>query len=112
MTAQRRLFLLFFGTFLGKLLFNSTLAGDYIRMLSIVCPILYMGSVLNSILHGLGRALSAFLYNVVSLLLRLAFVFFLIPSIGMYGYLLGIFFSQLLFTALILFSLRRYFLAR
>lgn len=106
------LFLLFFGTFLGKLLFNSTLAGDYIRMLSIVCPILYMGSVLNSILHGLGRALSAFLYNVVSLLLRLAFVFFLIPSIGMYGYLLGIFFSQLLFTALILFSLRRYFLAR
>ena len=55
--------------------FNSTLAGDYIRMLSIVCPILYMGSVLNSILHGLGRALSAFLYNVVSLLLRLAFVF-------------------------------------
>ena len=81
-------------------------------MLSIVCPLLYMGSVLNSILHGLGRALSAFLYNVVSLLLRLSFVFFLIPSIGMYGYLLGIFFSQLLFTVLILFSLRRYFLAR
>lgn len=102
------IFLLLFGDFLGKFLFDSTLAGSYIRMLSIVCPVLYLGSVLTSILHGLGKAFTAFLYNSICLLIRLIFVFFLIPWLGMPAYLLGVFVSQLLFTILMLRALYRF----
>ena len=76
------------GDMIGNKLFHNALAGHFICRLAWLCPLMYITSLLNSILHGLGRALSAFLYNVVSLLLRLAFVFFLIPSIGKFGYLL------------------------
>lgn len=101
------IFLLVFGDFLGQFLFGSRLAGSYIKMLSIVCPVLYLGSVLTSILHGLGKAFTAFLYNSICLIIRLLFVFLLIPYLGMPAYLLGIFVSQLLFTALMLRCLYR-----
>ena len=102
------IFLLLFGDFLGDFLFESALAGSYIKMLSIVCPVLYLGSVLTSILHGLGKAFTAFLYNSICLLIRLIFVFFLIPWLGMPAYLLGVFVSQLLFTVLMLRALYRF----
>lgn len=99
---------LLFGPYLGILLFNSKLAGTYIQIMSIACPFLYMGGILTSILHGLGKALHAFCFNAGCLTLRLLFVFLLIPRIGMYGYLIGIFISELCLIALMLFALYRH----
>ncbi len=99
---------LLFGPFLGMLLFDSKLAGDYIQTLSIACPLLYLGGILTSILHGLGKALHAFCFNVLCLLLRLGFVFFLIPKMGMLGYLGGIFISELVLIFLMISSLKRH----
>lgn len=99
---------LFFGPFLGVFLFNSRLAGTYIQTLSIACPLLYLGGILTSILHGLGKALQAFLFNATCLLVRLLFVFFLIPRIGMSGYLIGIFISELFLIVLMLSALSRH----
>lgn len=99
---------LFFGPFLGNFLFHSKLAGTYIQLLSITCPLLYLGGILTSILHGLGKAFTAFCFNTICLLLRLCFVFFLIPRIGMYGYLIGIFVSELALILLMLSALYRH----
>ncbi len=99
---------LVFGPFLGKLLFDSELAGTYIQILSIACPLLYLGGILTSILHGLGKAMHAFCFNAFCLTLRLGFVFFLLPRIGMFGYLLGIFVSELLLILLMLSALYRH----
>ncbi len=99
---------LFFGPFLGDFLFHSKLAGTYIQILSIACPLLYLSGILTSILHGLGKAFPAFCINTCSLVLRLCFVIFLIPRIGMFGYLLGIFISELLLIALMLSALSCY----
>ncbi len=101
-------FFLLFGPSLGKLLFGSKLAGTYIQILSIACPLLYLGGILTSILHGLGKAFLAFCFNTGCLTLRLLFVFFLIPRIGMYGYLIGIFISELCLIFLMLFALYRH----
>lgn len=102
------IFFLLTGKLLGTYLFNSKLAGTYICYLCIICPIFYLGSVLMSVLHGLGKATASFFINTSSLSVRLFFVFFFIPRIGMAGYILGIFFSQLLLTALLFGHLRKY----
>ncbi|MBE5882147.1 MAG: polysaccharide biosynthesis protein [Lachnospiraceae bacterium] len=99
---------LFFGPFLGEFLFGSQLAGTYIQILSIACPLLYLGGILTSILHGLGKALQAFFLNASCLLVRLGFVFFLIPKVGMTGYLLGIFVSELCLIVLMSAELTRH----
>lgn len=96
-----------FGSLLGKLLFASELAGCFICSLSFLCPFLYLGTTLSSILHGLGKAGGVFLVNVSSLLLRLGFVFLLLPRYGINSYLIGMLTSQLYAALLLLLLIRR-----
>lgn len=84
----------------GRLLFHSELAGSFILTLSFICPFMYIASTLGSILNGLGKTAQTFLYSVVSLLLRLLFVFVAIPRYGIKGYLWGMLTSQMLQTLL------------
>lgn len=91
---------LLFGRLAGRLLYGSELAGSFILTLSFLCPFMYIASMLNSILNGLGKTIQTFLFSVISLLLRLLFVFFAIPRFGIQGYLWGILASQMLQTLL------------
>lgn len=99
-------FFFFSGKFLGNLLYQNELAGEFILILSFLCPLMYIASTLNSILNGLGRTLQTFLYSIISLLVRLLFVFFLIPVYGIYGYLWGLLVSQLVQTVLCMIGVR------
>lgn len=101
-------FFLFFGPALGKIVFHQERTGSYLQTLGFMCPFLYLNSTLSSILHGLGKTISSFFYNVASLLVRLAFVFFCIPVFGIKGYLWALLASQILLAVLYLFALRRY----
>lgn len=91
---------LLFGRAAGRLLYGSELAGSFILTLSFLCPFMYIASMLNSILNGIGKTVQTFLFSVVSLLLRLLFVFFAIPRFGIQGYLWGMLASQMLQTLL------------
>lgn len=102
------LFFFLFGSTLGLLLFRSGLAGQFLRRLCFLCPFLYLNTTLLSILNGLGKTGQTFLFNMLSLLLRMAFVFFLIPLQGISGYFLGMFAGQLFLTAACLSSLSPY----
>ena len=83
-----------FGRLLGQMLFTSPLAGNFICVLSLICPFMYLGTTLSGILNGLGGAVGIFFINVSSLCIRLAFVFFLLPRFGIYSYIAGLLFSQ------------------
>lgn len=95
------------GRMAGNLLFHSRLAGSFILTLSFICPFLYVASTLNSILNGLGKTGLTFLYSIISLLVRLLFVFFAIPVWGIKGYLWGMLASQIVQTFLCTFSALR-----
>lgn len=96
------------GRFLGNLLYQSSLAGNFILVLSFLCPLMYIASTLNSILNGLGKTGLTFAYSMVSLLVRLGFVFFVVPVWGINGYLGGLIVSQAVQTVLCMFAVRRY----
>ena len=72
-----------YGNVLGTVLYKNALAGDFLRTLSFICPFLYLNASLSSILAGLGRTVTLFWHNTISLLLRLSFVHFLVPRYGM-----------------------------
>ncbi len=97
------------GHLLGELLFHSELAGHFITTLGFICPFLYLDTTLSGILQGLGRAGSIFVMNVISLLVRLLFVFLVVPAIGITGYLWGLLAGQLLQCILYLLCLRQFF---
>lgn len=102
-------FFLLGGKFLGNLLYQNELAGKFIMILSFLCPLMYIASTLNSILNGMGKTGLTFLYSIISLFVRLVFVFFAVPVFGINGYLLGLLASQLVQTLLCIFAVREYY---
>ncbi len=98
-----------FGDLIGTTLFDSKLAGHFIRTLGFICPFIYLDTTLSSILQGLGKAGSIFAMNVISLLVRLAFIFLAVPRVGITGFLWGMLASQLLQSTLYLTCLYRFF---
>lgn len=83
------------GKWVGDFLFGNALAGKFIRMLSFICPFLFLSSVLSSILHGLGMPGYPFVLNLAGSLMRIFFVFFGIPAYGLKAYLIGMLASQI-----------------
>ena len=63
---------------------------------------------LQVILNGLGKTGTTFAYSMISLFVRLLFVFFAIPRFGINGYLYGLLASQLVQTLLCMYAVRSY----
>lgn len=89
-------FFLLFSHLIGMILFHSENAGKFIFILAWICPFLYTNSTYISILNGVGKTFSSFLFNSLGLFVRIYGVFFLIPRFGMKGYLWGMLLSQIL----------------
>lgn len=99
---------LLIGEYAGLVLFKSKMAGSFILTLSFICPLLYLSGALSSILHGLGKTGVTFVFNMAALATRLLFVFWLIPAIGIQGYLYGLLLSQFLITILNILAVKYY----
>ena len=82
------------GNFLGNFLFDNALAGTFIATLGWICPFLYLGSTLSSILHGLGFPSLTFALNLLACTIRILFVLFAVPVWGIRSYLWGILISD------------------
>lgn len=82
-----------FGPWIGQLVFHNSTCGDFLRSLSFLCPFLYLSGTLSSILNGLGETKTTLLHNSISLTIQILFILFVIPSIGIHGYLYGLFVS-------------------
>lgn len=97
-----------FGPELGITVFRSRTAGDYISVLSWLCPFMYISTTMGSILNGLGKTSSVFVHNGISMLVNLSFVVFGIPHLGMRAYFYGLLLSEFLLALLHLLCLNRF----
>ena len=87
-----------FGSAIGPAVFGNETAGSFLTILAWLCPFLYVSGTLNSIINGLGYTKTTFFHMVLSLSVRLFFVFFLIPEMGIHAYLYGLLSSVLVLT--------------
>ena len=100
------LFFLLFGKFLGNFVFSSPLAGSFITVLAWICPFLYLNTTLTSVLNGLGKTGLTFFNGICGLFIRIGFIYFGVPHLGIHGYLFGLLASQLFVTCSSCFALR------
>ncbi len=85
-----------FGIEIGNFVFHSENAGKLLTALAFLCPFLYVTTTLTSVINGMGKTGVTFLHNVIGLCVRILFLVFITPQKGIYGYLLGLLFSQIL----------------
>ena len=97
----------FFGEALGLQIFKSQDAGSFIQILAWLCPFLYLATSSGSILNGLGKTKLTFFHHLISLLVRIAFVWFGIPEFGIRACLWGMLASEIFLALLHVLALRR-----
>jgi stage V sporulation protein B len=84
-----------YGRELGVLFFHSEDAGSYLVTLSWLCPFLYLGTTLTSIINGLEKTQVTFFITLGSLAVKILVLVFGVPVWGIRAYLLGLLVSQL-----------------
>lgn len=93
---------------IGNKLFHNALAGRFICRLAWLCPLMYVSSLLSSILHGLGRPKQVLFVNLLACLIRIGMIWFLVPGYGIGAYLWGLLLSQVFASVACMWLLREY----
>lgn len=86
-------FFFIFGKEIGLYFFHNKHAGIYLYQLSFLCPLIYLSTTFASIINGLGLVTRNLVQTIISTLIRILFIIFLIPKIGIIGYIIGLFVS-------------------
>ena len=89
---------------LGLAIYHSAEAARYIRIFAPLVPVMYLDTTVDGMLKGLGQQLHSMLYNIIDASMSVILVWTLIPKIGVYGYVVCIFMTELVNLA---FSLSR-----
>lgn len=93
---------------LGQLLYRSSVVGVYLRLYAPLVPMLYTDAIVDSICKGLGQQNANARYNVLTSFLDVAFLWLLLPRLGLGGYYFSFAVTHLINFCL---SLRRLVLA-
>jgi len=104
-----------YGMFFGGLLFllsdsiclwlyNSTAAAAFLRMYSLLIPMLYCDAITDAMTKGLGQQKACVRYNIITSALDVVCLYMLLPHYGMMGYFASFFLTHVINFLL---SLRR-----
>ncbi len=85
---------------LGMGIYNSAEAGEYIKILSLLVPLIYMDLITDGCLKGLGEMLYSMCINVVDSVISVALVIILLPKYGIMGFIVVIFITEFINFAL------------
>lgn len=85
--------------------YKDPLVGYMLKIISFVCPFMYMNMVISSMLHALGEQVSTFKVNVIESILKISIIYFFVPKFGFDAYLFSLFITTILNTILYLFKL-------
>jgi stage V sporulation protein B len=84
---------------LGITVYNSPGAGRYILLLAPLVPVMYLDTVADSILKGMGEQLFCMKVNIFDSLVSVFIVLWLVPIMGIRGYVIEIVFCEAVNTA-------------
>ena len=92
---------------LGVRIYSSPEAGDYLRLLAPLIPIMYTDMVADGCLKGLGQQLWCMGINLLDALLGVLLVWQVLPVFALKGYICIIYFNECLNFALSIMRLRK-----
>lgn len=90
---------LFFSKEIGTALYKESAVGSMVRILAPLVPFMYLESIADGMLTALDQQMSVMKYNMIDAVGRLFLVMLLLPRMGMNGFLLTMYFSNL-FTSI------------
>ena len=84
-----------FSDYLGIKLYNNIESGFYIKLLAPLAFFIYVDTVIDSILRGLDAQVGVMVVNIFDLVISCSFIFLVVPKLGVVGYILSIYISEI-----------------
>jgi stage V sporulation protein B len=84
-----------FSTELGLCIYSSAKVGHYIGLLSLLLPFMYLDSITDGMLRGLGQQMYSMKYNIMDSFITVILVYTLLPKFAVLGYIFIIYFTEL-----------------
>lgn len=85
----------FYGAGFGGIIFDNKAVIAQVRLMSLICPVVFLSTPLSSALNAMGKTVTVFISSMLAQLIRLALVVFVIPRTGINGYCYGLIASHL-----------------
>lgn len=92
--------MLFYSHELGLAIYNSEETALYIRVLAPLIPVMYIDSAVDAILKGSGHQVYSMNINIIDTLTACIFALTLIPKLGIWGYVISIYATEIMNTTL------------
>ena len=80
---------------LGNVLFRETDSATFILMIAPLVPVMYLDTSVDSILKGLGYQFYTMVVNIVDASLSVLLVWILLPRFGIAGYVMTVYFTEI-----------------
>ena len=97
-----------FSNELGMAIYNNIEIGYFFKVFTPFIFFMYMDHIIDCILKGLNKQFGVMCCNILDLSITTCFIYFLLPILGIKGYVLSIFFSEVLNFSISLFQLIKY----
>ncbi len=81
---------------LGLLVYNSREVSQYIRLIAPLVPIMYLDSVTDAMLKGLGEQVYSMNVNIIDALVSIILVMVLLPKFGISGYIATLYITEII----------------
>jgi stage V sporulation protein B len=98
-------FFLLFPYEIGDALYTDIQVGSLIRILSFLCPFMYLNVVIGSLLNALNEQVNNLKIHIIESAIKILMIFFLVPIYGFKAYLLALFITTILNTILYMYRL-------
>ena len=97
-----------FSNDLGLAIYNNIETGYFFKVFTPFIFFMYMDHIIDCILKGLNKQFGVMCCNILDLSITTCFIYFLLPFLGIKGYVLSIFVSEVLNFSISLFQLFKY----
>lgn len=97
----------FFANEISLMVFKNLECAKYIKILSPLILFMYPDNILDSMLKGLNKQFGVMICNILDLVLTISVLYFLLPILGLTGYLLAIIISEVFNFCISYFQLYR-----
>lgn len=91
----------------GVSIYNSVEVGKYIRLFAMLMPVMYMDTITDGLLRGLGEQLYSMRINIIDSLICTILIYFLLPRYAIYGYIFILYASEIFNFSLSIYKLTR-----
>ena len=92
---NKSIILFVFSDRISLFLYKDLTASIYIKLLAPLATFIYIDTIVDSILRGLDAQVGVMIINILDLVISTSFIYFVVPKLGIIGYIISIYLSEI-----------------